>query len=89
MKFPNIMCSFYVLVPVQFRVGRLCKEHSGESFWDHDQINEQLTCKVPTLFIGDVVYQSPLTPADLLIALHNMDDKVDMKTTIKGNVGMC
>jgi len=33
---------------------------------------------------GDVAYQSPLTPADLLIALHNLDDKVDMKTTIKG-----
>lgn len=32
---------------------------------------------------GDVVYQSPLTPAELLIALHNFDDKVDMKTTIK------
>lgn len=35
------------------------------------------------------MYQSPLTPADLLIALHNMDDKVDMKTTIKGNIGIC
>jgi hypothetical protein len=33
---------------------------------------------------GDVAYQSPLTPAELLIALHNLDDKVDMKTTIKG-----
>ena len=33
---------------------------------------------------GDVVYQSPLTPAELLIALHQLDDKVDMKTTIKG-----
>ncbi|XP_052769693.1 symplekin-like isoform X1 [Mya arenaria] len=32
---------------------------------------------------GDVVYQSPLTPAELLIALHNLDDKADMKTTIK------
>lgn len=32
---------------------------------------------------GDVVYQSPLTPAELLIALHNLDDKVDMKTVIK------
>ncbi|XP_060559831.1 symplekin-like isoform X2 [Ruditapes philippinarum] len=32
---------------------------------------------------GDVAYQSPLTPAELLIALHNLDDKVDMKTTIK------
>lgn len=35
---------------------------------------------------GDVVYQSPLTPAELLIALHNLDDKVDMKTTIKGMI---
>ncbi|XP_053373588.1 symplekin-like isoform X2 [Mercenaria mercenaria] len=32
---------------------------------------------------GDVAYQSPLTPAELLVALHNLDDKVDMKTTIK------
>lgn len=32
---------------------------------------------------GDVVYQSPLTPAELLLALHKLDDKVDMKTTIK------
>ena len=33
---------------------------------------------------GEVTYQSPLTPAELLAALHNLDDKVDMKTTIKG-----
>lgn len=36
------------------------------------------------LLSGEVTYQSPLTPAELLIALHNLDDKVDMKTTIKG-----
>ena len=30
-------------------------------------------------------FQSPLTPAELLIALHNIDpSKCDMKTIIKG-----
>ena len=36
---------------------------------------------------GDVAYSSPLTPAELLIALHNVDhSKCDMRTVIKGKI---
>ena len=34
---------------------------------------------------GDASYSSPLTPAELLMSLHNIDpNKCDMKTIIKG-----
>ena len=34
---------------------------------------------------ANATYESPLTPADLLVALHNIDpNKCDMKTIIKG-----
>ncbi len=36
----------------------------------------------------DSAYTSPLTPAELLIALHNIDNtKCDMKTIIRGKLG--
>ena len=42
------------------------------------------------LFIGDQVHSiSPITPSELLIALHNIDCKEDeslMKATIKGTI---
>lgn len=38
-------------------------------------------------FSGDAAYNSPLSPVELLIALHNIDPtKCDMKTIIKGTV---
>ena len=49
-----------------------------EKGWDTDPL------KYADFVSGEVTYQSPLTPAELLAALHNIDDKVDMKTTIKG-----
>ena len=43
------------------------------------------TVKFTFLTPGQESYASSLTPAELLIALHNMDTtKVDMKTVIKG-----
>ena len=53
--------------------------------WSHSSL---IACDCFFSLAGDstISSASPLTPSELLITLHNIEDKADMKSIIKGNI---